>query len=79
MEILCDQIKGVCLEICCIGFRLVLMGLCHKLSHISLDPLGRKKKGTWLQWQGYSVTFSYCSKSVFVVGLRHFTHVRGNV
>jgi hypothetical protein len=46
MEILCDQIKGVCLEICCIGFCLVLMGLCHKLSHISLDPLGRKKKGT---------------------------------
>jgi len=44
MEILCDQIKGVCLEICCVGHCLVLMGLSHKLSHISLDPLGRKKK-----------------------------------
>jgi hypothetical protein len=46
MEILCDQIKGVCLEICCVGHCLVLMGLSHELSHISLDPLGRKKKGT---------------------------------
>ena len=46
MEILCHQIKGVCLEICCVGFCLVLMGLYHEISHISLDPLGRKKKGT---------------------------------
>jgi hypothetical protein len=44
MEVLCHQIKGVCLEIYCVGFCLVLMGLCHKISHISLDPLGRKKK-----------------------------------
>jgi hypothetical protein len=46
MEVLFHQIKGVCLEIYCVGFCLVLMGLCHEISHISLDPLGRKKKRT---------------------------------
>ena len=45
MEVLFHQIKGVCLEIYCVGFCLVLMGLCHEISHISLDPLGRKKRG----------------------------------
>jgi hypothetical protein len=44
MEVLCHQIKGVCLEIDCVGFCLVLMGLCHEISHTSLDPLGRKKR-----------------------------------
>jgi hypothetical protein len=44
MEVLCLQVKGVCLGIYCVGFCLVLMGLCHEISHISLDPLGRKKK-----------------------------------
>ena len=46
MEVLCHQIKGVCLEIYYVGFCLVLMGLCHEISQISLDPLGRNKKGT---------------------------------
>jgi hypothetical protein len=46
MEVLCLQVKGVCLGIYCVGFCIVLMGLCHEISHISLDPLGRKKKRT---------------------------------
>jgi hypothetical protein len=42
MEILCHQIKGVCLEICCVGFE---MSFFDNTTHRNLDSLGRKKRG----------------------------------